>query len=108
MVYCVQARIVFNTQAKCDQIAAIVAARIAGKPRWGLDAVGSWPSPITSDPTLFVTLRFTTPADRDDVEAELRARVADRLPRPGTYIAVHPCSHDGSAGSCNATVTASW
>jgi len=108
MVYCVQAELLFATEARRDLVADAVETRIAGRARFAVDVVTRLPR-TDEGFGLIVELRFTSRADQADLDSHVQSfATGARAPLPGSRIWIHDCSSSEATVPCVITSERTW
>lgn len=108
MVYCVQAQLAFSSATRRNNILSDMQTRIANKQRWSVDELYATSFRFGAN-GIHTVLRFTTPADADDLKARVESiGTGQNAPVAGSWISVHTCSHDEGSNSCSETARRVW
>lgn len=110
MTFCFKGMLIFSSAVRRNDILDDMVARIADKPRFGIDVISATTARITGDPALTVTLRFNSELDMDDLAARIEAfATGPRTPQPGSWYTLHPCPHDETNNTpCVITTRRDW
>jgi hypothetical protein len=95
VVYAIQAQLAFRNVSRRNTISGNIQTYIASKTTWGpVSRVDS--TTLTGDPAVFLEVRFTTQAERDQAWADIQGFVGTGINGPVTGSAIyrHDCPHD--------------
>ena len=94
MVYCVQAQLKFNNNARRNAMLNDIATAIAARPQWQATRLAAV---FAKDGAFAVALevRFNSPDDMNEVKDYVIANATGpNTPNAGSWLTIHDCSHD--------------
>lgn len=96
MVFSVQSTLEFANATRRDNVLVGIQTRIGSKSRFG-ELIAEAVVAKSGNPAIAVSVSFTSRADMDDLKAWVETNaVGANLPRAGSWIRIHECSHDVS------------